>query len=100
MADAHPCCEVQVRMCMEALGRFEYHIISGQTGSGKGKLLDALRAQGAQVCCPGGPVPCSCLPLQHAAASLRCAAPARHAACSTFMPSIAALQWLPLQPAY
>ena len=31
------------------MGRFQYHVIGGATGSGKGKLLDALRAHGAQV---------------------------------------------------
>lgn len=39
----------QVRRCMEVLGRFQYHVIGGATGSGKGKLLDTLTAQGAQV---------------------------------------------------
>lgn len=34
---------------MEVLGRFQYHVIGGATGSGKGKLLDTLTAQGAQV---------------------------------------------------
>ena len=34
---------------MEVLGRFQYHVIGGATGSGKGKLLDCLRDQGAQV---------------------------------------------------
>ncbi len=40
---------VQVRRCMEVLGRFQYHVIGGATGSGKGKLLDCLREQGGQV---------------------------------------------------
>ncbi|DBA78880.1 TPA: hypothetical protein ACH3X1_008765 [Trebouxia sp. C0004] len=39
----------QVRRCMEVLGRFQYHVIGGATGSGKGKLLDCLREQGGQV---------------------------------------------------
>lgn len=39
---------------MEVLGRFQYHVIGGPTGSGKGKLLDCLSAQGAQVL----PLPC------------------------------------------
>lgn len=39
----------QVRRCMEVLGRFQYHVIGGATGSGKGKLLDALRDHGGQV---------------------------------------------------
>ena len=39
----------QVRRCMEVLGRFQYHVIGGATGSGKGKLLDTLTAQKAQV---------------------------------------------------
>ena len=34
---------------MEVLGRFQYHVIGGATGSGKGKLLDCLREQGGQV---------------------------------------------------
>jgi len=34
---------------MEVLGRFQYHVIGGATGSGKGKLLDCLRDQGGQV---------------------------------------------------
>ena len=34
---------------MEVLGRFQYHVIGGATGSGKGKLLDALRDHGGQV---------------------------------------------------
>ncbi len=40
---------VQVRRCMELLGRFQYHVIGGATGSGKGKLLDCLRDHGGQV---------------------------------------------------
>lgn len=55
---------------MEVLGRFQYHVIGGATGSGKGKLLDTLTAQGAQVPpllssllqvydLPLGPVTCS-----------------------------------------
>lgn len=39
----------QVRRCMEVLGRFQYHVIGGATGSGKGKLLDCLREHGGQV---------------------------------------------------
>ncbi len=34
---------------MEVVGRFQYHVIGGATGSGKGKLLDCLREQGGQV---------------------------------------------------
>lgn len=37
---------------MEVLGRFQYHVIGGATGCGKGKLLDCLTAQGAQVLAP------------------------------------------------
>lgn len=34
---------------MKHLDRFNYHIISGKTGVGKGRLLDALAARGAQT---------------------------------------------------
>jgi len=34
---------------MERLGRFEYRLVSGPTGCGKGRVLEALRARGAQT---------------------------------------------------
>ena len=104
MANANPCGIVQVRMCMEALGRFDYHIISGQTGSGKGKLLDALRDQGAQVCCQEGPSLQKDLCLAAACraacsqATQVCSTSQTHK-CSTVIASIAALQRLPSEPA-
>ena len=47
---------------MEVLGRFQYHVIGGATGSGKGKLLDALRAHGAQVPFCLSICLCACIP--------------------------------------
>lgn len=38
-----------VRKALQRLGDFEYHLISGPTGSAKGKMLDELEACGAQV---------------------------------------------------
>jgi tRNA 2-selenouridine synthase len=38
-----------VRDSLGRLGEFEYHLISGPTGSAKGKMLDSLEALGAQV---------------------------------------------------
>lgn len=38
-----------VRDHLESLGRFEYHVIGGSTGSAKGKLLDMIQAEGGQV---------------------------------------------------
>eukprot|EP00040_Diaphanoeca_grandis_P043869 m.10539 g.10539 ORF g.10539 m.10539 type:complete len:453 (+) comp8379_c0_seq1:442-1800(+) len=38
-----------VREALEQFGRFQYHVIGGGTGSAKGKMLDTLRAEGAQV---------------------------------------------------
>jgi len=34
---------------MERLGRFEYRLVSGPTGCGKGRVLEALAARGAQT---------------------------------------------------
>lgn len=38
-----------VRTALQRLGEFEYHLISGPTGSAKGKMLDELERCGGQV---------------------------------------------------
>jgi len=38
-----------VREALDRLGEFKYHVVTGPTGSAKGKLLDMLEAEGGQV---------------------------------------------------